>query len=156
MTNIFAAENEYDLIISRTIHMFAKMTNDEKRRFASVITVMPRNHETCSRPETDFSQCARVATSSRHPRENAAAAAIDTAKIERAHAGVRMDRGGAADRGRSTTQGEQRDTGERTDTQSAPSRCTSAMGRRASEVPPHAVKINGTIAIYLVSHDNKR
>lgn len=27
---------------------------------------------------------------------------------------------------------------------------------RASEVPPHAVKINGTIAIYLVSHDNKR
>lgn len=29
-------------------------------------------------------------------------------------------------------------------------------GRRAREVPPHAVKINGTIAIYLVSHDNKR
>lgn len=85
---------------------------------------------------------------------------IDTAKIERARAragaaaspsGVRK----AADRGRSTTQGAERYQ-ERTDTQSAPSRCTSAMGRRASEVPPHAVKINGTIAIYLVSHDNKR
>lgn len=54
MTNIFAAENNerirFDNRISRTIHMFAKMTNDEKR-FA---TVMPRNHETCSRPEGFF------------------------------------------------------------------------------------------------------
>jgi len=36
----------------------------------------------------------------------------------------------------------------------AASRRTSPMGRRAR--CRHAVKINGTIAIYLVSHDNKR
>lgn len=56
MANIFAAENNERIRfdnISRTIHMFAKMTNDEKR-FA---TVMPRNHETCSRPEGFFSVC---------------------------------------------------------------------------------------------------
>lgn len=56
MSNIFAAENKERIRfdnISRTIYMFAKMTNDEKR-FA---TVMPRNHETCSRPEEFFSVC---------------------------------------------------------------------------------------------------
>lgn len=56
MSNIFAAENNERIRldnISRTIHMFAKMTNDEKR-FA---TVMPRNHQTCSRPEGFFSVC---------------------------------------------------------------------------------------------------
>jgi len=42
----------------------------------------------------------------------------------------------------------------KTDTQSVASRYTSAMGRCVWY--RHAVKINDTIAIYLVSHDNKR
>lgn len=95
MSNIFAAENNERIRldnISRTIDMFAKMTNDEKR-FA---TVMPRNHQTCSRPEGLFSVCEshEIDVFAPPPRE-CCGRLIPRKSSERARARPRLHRGSA-------------------------------------------------------------
>lgn len=122
MSNIFAAENNERIRldnISRTIHMFAKMTNDEKR-FArdnaskSSNVLSSRGIFLSVRESRDRrlrATPARIERGRLIPRKSSARA---RARAAASPSGVRK----AADRGRSTTQGAERYQ-ERTDTHKA-------------------------------------